>query len=196
MRRAPAKTTAKQPAAPVKHGGISSVAVQKRTGKGWNQWFAVLDRAGARKWNHTKIASYLYEKRKCPGWWNQMVAVGYEQARGLREKYQTAGGYSANASRTLAATVSALSKAWTDAKARERWLPKAPLEITKTTAGKSVRLRWTKGDSRVAVMFYPKGAGKCQVTIDHTKLSDAKAVTRIKAYWKSALDRLQKTVEK
>ena len=37
-------------------------AVKAKTGKDWAGWFAVLDRAGARKMSHTEIATRLYER--------------------------------------------------------------------------------------------------------------------------------------
>ncbi len=84
-----------------KVAGIGDAAVQAKTGKTWAQWCQVLDRAGARKMNHTAIATYLYDELGVPGWWCQMVAVGYEQARGLREKHQTPTGYEISVSKTL-----------------------------------------------------------------------------------------------
>ena len=76
------------------YAGISADAVRAKTGKGWAEWFAVLDQAGAAKWPHKEIASFLHEQ-ECGDWWSQMVAVGYEQARGLRVKHQTADGFTA-----------------------------------------------------------------------------------------------------
>ena len=49
---------------------------------------------GAAKWPHKEIASFLHDQ-DCGDWWSQMVAVGYEQARGLRVKHQTADGFTA-----------------------------------------------------------------------------------------------------
>jgi hypothetical protein len=71
-----------------KTAGISSAAVKKATGKDWKQWFTLLDKAGARKMPHKDIACLVYEKHQVSGWWAQMVTVGYEQARGLRQKHQ------------------------------------------------------------------------------------------------------------
>src|SRR5215469_1117257 len=64
----------------------SDEAVKAKTGKVWAEWFKILDKAGAKKMPHKEIALYLYEKQKLPAWWCQMVAVGYEQERGLRQK--------------------------------------------------------------------------------------------------------------
>jgi len=41
---------------------MSDSAVRERTGKVWAEWFKILDKAGAKKWQHKKISAYLGEK--------------------------------------------------------------------------------------------------------------------------------------
>jgi len=101
------------PAQQLKFAGVSDEAVKARTGKGWKEWFAILDKIGARKMSHRDIAEQLYKNYKISGWWSQMVTMGYEQARGLREKYERSGGYyEISISRTLEVPVSKVFKAW------------------------------------------------------------------------------------
>src|SRR5438477_4460827 len=85
----------------VRLAGVGSDAVMRATGKGWNEWLDLLDREGAKQMPHKDIALFLSRKCGVPNWWSQMVPVGYEQARGLRDVYQHADGYAANASRTF-----------------------------------------------------------------------------------------------
>src|SRR5579863_5537945 len=100
----------------------SDEAVKAKTGKVWAEWFKILDKAGASKWPHAEIASYLRDKHKITGWWCQMVAVGYEHERGIRKKFQNcAGDFSANSSRTFRIPVAKIYRAWTDEKLRRRW---------------------------------------------------------------------------
>jgi hypothetical protein len=177
------------------HAGIRSEAVRAKTGKGWAEWFAILDKAGAAKWPHKEIASFLHEQ-KCGDWWSQMVTVGYEQSRGLRVKHQTADGFTAGASKTVAAPVATVFRAWTDARSRAKWLPDAAgVTIRSATENKSLRLLWTDGTSNIVVQFYPKGADKSQVTIERRKLKSANEVSQVKAYWTAALDRLKSLLE-
>lgn len=68
--------------------GMSDESVKERTGKVWAEWFKILDKAGAKKWPHQEIAAYLRDEQKVGPWWGQMISVSYEQARGLREKFQ------------------------------------------------------------------------------------------------------------
>jgi hypothetical protein len=171
---------------------MSDAAVKAKTGKDWQQWFSILDRAGAMKMTHKEMAEYLYEKRKVPGWWSQMVAVTYEQERGLRKVHQTSSGYSASASKTFAVPVSVLYKHWSEKKLRGRWL-KAKFEVRKQTADKSMRITWNDGTS-VDVNFYGKGDSKSQVAVQHTKLAGTRQVEKIKSHWKAALGRLEKSL--
>jgi uncharacterized protein YndB with AHSA1/START domain len=172
--------------------GIGDDAVQAKTGKTWAQWFALLDKAGAKKLSHKEIAAYVHDKMQCPPWWSQMVTVAYEQARGRRKKYEAPDGYQTSASKTLHAAAKAIFQAWVDDKIRSRWLPEAPLTISKATPNKSVRIRWDGGKSSADVGLFPKGSAKCQVAIGHRKLKDARESVRMKKYWTEALGRLQK----
>ncbi len=69
-----------------KFAGIRDSSVRLKTGKGWDEWFTTLDRVGGTGLGHGALSTYLRDKHNLPDWWSQMVAVGYEQARGLREK--------------------------------------------------------------------------------------------------------------
>jgi uncharacterized protein YndB with AHSA1/START domain len=178
------------------YAGISSEAVCAKTGKGWAEWFAVLDKTGAAKWPHKEIAIHLHDRCACPDWWSQMVTVGYEQARGLRVKHQTASGFSASGSKTVNVPVAKLFAAWIDAKTRGKWLPDATkMTIRTATKNKSLRITWSDGKSSVEVQFYAKGTAKSQVTIERRKLANAKAVAQVKAYWSAALSKLKAMLE-
>ena len=97
-----------------KIAGISDEAVKSKTGKTWAEWIKVLDKAKAYEMPHKDIAIYLSEKHQVPDWWSQMVTVGYEQARGLREKHERPEGYQISVSKTLGVPVATLYAAWTD----------------------------------------------------------------------------------
>jgi hypothetical protein len=175
-----------------KAAGIGDDAVQAKTGKTWAQWFTLLDKVSAKKLSHKEIAAYVHDILHCPPWWSQMVTVAYEQVRGLRKKYETPDGFQTSASKTLNAPAKAIFQAWVDYKIRSRWLPAAPLTITKATPNKSVRIRWDGGKSNADVGLFPKGSAKCQVAIGHRKLKDARESARMKRYWAEALSRLQR----
>jgi hypothetical protein len=181
---------------PEKLGGISSDSVRAKTGKGWEEWLAVLDRDNAQKLPHKEIAQLLYTKYKVPDWWCQMVTVGYEQARGLREVHQTAGGYVANVSKTFDAPLRQLSRACTDETLRAKWMGRKSYSVTKATPNKSVRMAWGK-DGATRVIFYLTGKGttKSQIAVQHEKLASAQQVEKMKTYWRGALTKLARALK-
>ena len=176
--------------------GVGSDAVARATGKAWDQWLAILDKAGAARMPHQAIAKLLSEKYAVPPWWSQMITVGYEQARGMREAYQKADGYSASVSRTMAAGIERLYGAWADPALRSLWLGAAPVVVTRSKDGKSMNMAWTTGGSRVEVNFTPQGAGKSKVAVQHGRLADREAVVEKKGFWAGALGRLKQLLEK
>jgi hypothetical protein len=175
---------------------MSDIAVKAKTGKNWKDWFRVLDKAGARKMNHKEIVKLVSEKYDVGPWWQQMVTVSYEQARGLREKHQKPAGYQISVSRTVNAPVAKLYKSFANAKSRSSWLPENGLLVRTKTAEKSMRVTWNDKKTSVEINVYPKDAGKSQVVVQHSKLPDAKSSAKMKTYWGKALDRLRTSLEK
>ena len=169
---------------------ISHDAVKAKTGKDWTEWFAILDAVGAQQMTHQQIVALLAQDYKVGEWWQQMVAVTYEQGRGMRAKHEQAGGFQISRSKTLAVPVEAAFVAWTDAEQRQRWLGEPGLALRIAASNKTLRLDWKDGKSKVEVRFTPKGDQKCQVTVQHSKLPDAEHAEAMKVYWSEALERL------
>lgn len=180
---------------------MSDDAVKAKTGKAWAEWFKILDQAGAKKMSHQEIVALLSEKHGVGRWWQQMVTVTYEQARGLRAIHEKPEGFSISVSRTITAPVSKVFRAWQDEKTRALWLKEPsssgskPLTIRKAAANKTMRITWTDGKTSLEVYFVPRGTGKSQVVAQHSKLADAKAAARMKTFWAGALDRLKELLE-
>jgi hypothetical protein len=196
---ASSKTVAKKSSGPLSgqdHGvRVGDEVLKERTGKIWAEWFPILDKAGAKKMNHTEIATVLHEKYGVPGWWCQMVAVGYEHSRGLRQLHESSAGFSAGVSRTLGVGVKELFAACADDKRRGAWLKGDKLVISTARPEKTVRGAWD-GANRLEIRFYPKGATKTQIVIDHMKLASRAEVEKIKAFWSESLERLREFAER
>lgn len=169
---------------------MSDEAVEAKTGKNWSRWFKHLDAAGAKKMLHQQIAAHLSEKHGVRPWWTQMIAVTYEQARGLRDKHEKPSGFEISVSRTIEAPIGKAFKAWADEETRKNWLP-SNLTIRRSTANKSLRVTWEDGKTSLAVAFNPKGKDKTQIVAQHSKLPDAKAAAKMKKFWTEALDRFK-----
>ena len=175
---------------------MSDEAVKAKTGKTWKQWFAILDKAGAKKMNHQEIARYLKTEQGVGPWWQQMVTVTYEQARGLRKPHERPDGYQISVSRTVNVPIAKLYNAFANDKARKAWLAEDGLAVRKATANKSMRVTWNDVKTSLEINFYPKGEDKSQVVVQHSKLPNAKASATMKTYWTRALDRLRASLEK
>jgi hypothetical protein len=174
--------------------GIGDAAVKKATGKPWKEWFAILDAAGGREKDHRGIVAVLDARNEISGWWCQMVTVGYEQARGLRQKHQKGETFEISASKIVGAPLSSLYKAWKDPRARKGWLKDAAFTIRKATENKSMRITWVDGKTSISANFYAKGPKKSQVSLQHGKLTSASAASKMKGYWSAQLARLEETL--
>ncbi len=63
---------------------ISDAAVHEATGRGWREWFAVLDERGGRESTHKQLVALLHDIGLDSGWWRQGVANEYEKHIGRR----------------------------------------------------------------------------------------------------------------
>lgn len=175
--------------------GMSDAAVEKQTGRTWGGWVALLDAAGAAAMEHREITAIL-DREGAPGWWSQMVTVGYERIRGLRARGQRRGGsWEASKSRTFAVPVAKLFDAFASPARRKRWLPDAKLTVRKATAPKSMRITWEDGSS-VELWFTSKGESKSSVAVQHTKLASKHDAVQMKAYWGERLDALGASLDR
>ncbi|MBL9128830.1 MAG: hypothetical protein JNL97_14345 [Verrucomicrobiales bacterium] len=175
-------------------GGITDAAVRKGTGRGWGEWYEFLDAEGAREMTHPQIVAVV-ARREASEWWQQMITVAYEQARGLREKHQKDDGFAANVGKTINAGVMRLFAAWTDDEIRSTWLDASGWNLRKVTPYKTLRITWKDGRTHVDVYFWPRTEAKTLIQIQHSKLGSPEDVHRMKAFWGVALERLREIVE-
>jgi hypothetical protein len=170
--------------------GRSDASLKAATGCTWERWVKALDHVDADTWSHRDIAKYVRERYKVDGWWAQSVTVGYERIKGLRVIGQRRdGSFEATRSRTFAAPLTRLYRAFADSASRERWLPGIELAIRTATRGKSMRITWPDRSS-VSVGFTSRGRGKSQVAVQHERLPDRAAATRLKQFWTERLEAL------
>lgn len=174
--------------------GITEAAVRKATRRGWGEWYELLDAAGAREMTHPLIVAVV-ARHETSAWWQQMITVAYEQARGLREKHQRDDGFAANASKIILAGITRVYSAWTDDDTRAAWLDSTGWHIRKTVPYKSLRATWTDGRTHVEVHLWPRAEGKTLVQVEHHRLGNTEEVHRAKAFWSLALERLRGLLE-
>ena len=175
----------------------SDEAIRRRTGRGWEEWFEMLDDWGAPDRTHRETARWLAEQQNLhPLAWNvQAVTASYERARGLREVGEKDDGFAITASRTVAVPVERLYEAFVSDRVRAQWLPDGRLRERTATRPKSARFDWGDGDTRVNLTFLPKGEAKSTVALEHRRLPDAGEAERIKDYWRERLAALKSALE-
>lgn len=175
--------------------GMADETLREKTGKGWEEWVALLDVWGARERPHGEIAAYVAAEHGIPGWWAQTVTVGYERARGLRAPGQRrGGGYEVTVSKTVAAPLERLVAAFVDETEREHWFPGAPLTPRATRSAQSERFDWEDGRTRVVVWFTDKGPEKTSVAVQHERLADGAESEAMRALWRGRLAELARVL--
>src|SRR5690554_2088725 len=128
---------------------MSDDAVLKSTGKYWKEWFAILNKAGAKKMEHKEIAQWLKVNYSISGWWSQMVTVQYEQEIKGRKKHQRPDGYEISKSMTLNFPVSKIYTAVNTLGNRKKWLSDPDFKITSTNKNKKIRGKWIDGKTSI-----------------------------------------------
>jgi uncharacterized protein YndB with AHSA1/START domain len=174
---------------------MSDEGMVRRTGRGWEEWFDLLDEWGARDRPHKEIAEYVREEAGADGWSSQAVTVGYERARKLRAVGEKDDGFAISASKTVAVAVERLYDAFVDESERRLWMPDADLRERVATRPKGARFDWGEGPTRVLVGFEAKGDAKSLVALQHVKLADAEEADRMKALWRERLSALKEMLE-
>jgi uncharacterized protein YndB with AHSA1/START domain len=173
----------------------SDDAMRRGSGKGHEEWFALLDAWGATEHKHGEIARWLSETHGVPGWWTQNITVNYERARGMRRPGQMSDGFSVGVTRTIAADPERLLDAFSNEPVRRRWLPDVSMRRRPTRAELTARFDWADPPSRIVVNVLDKGAGKALVSVGHEKLPDAQAAEQLKAAWRGWLGALKTLIE-
>jgi hypothetical protein len=175
----------------------SDDAIRDRTGRGWEEWFDLLDEWGAGERPHREISRWVAQQLGAePLAWNvQAIRVCYERARGGRGIGEHPEGFTITASKTVAAPVERLFDAFVDESSHKHWLPDGQLRARTSTRPKSARFDWGD-DTRVNVTFVAKGETNSTVAVSHERLPDARQAERMKAYWRERVQVLKDHLER
>jgi hypothetical protein len=175
----------------------SDEAIRRRTGRGWEEWFDLLDEWDAAQRPHREVASWVAAQLGIEplGWEAQAVTVSYERARGLRAVGERPDGFAITVSKTVAAPVERLYQACVDESLRRRWLPDGELRQRTATKPRSARFDWGDGKTRVNVTFAAKGERRSTAALEHARLADAHEAARMKAFWRERLSAVKSLLE-
>ena len=175
---------------------VSDEVIRQRTGRGWQEWFDLLDEFGAADQPDGELARWLAEEHGVEGWGERAVTINYQRARGLRAVGEHADGFTITASKTVSVPVERLYQAVVDESLRARWLPDGELRERTATAPRSARFDWGDSGSRVNVFFDAKGEAKSTAAVQHERLRDAAEAERMKAFWRERVGALKEVLER
>jgi hypothetical protein len=201
-----------------KIGRVPNASVLKHTKRGWAEWVAILDKAGARDWTHKEIVAFLHKRHKVSFWWQQEVTIGYEIHVGRRlEGQNQKGEYSTTATKTFPIDAKAAWKLMFSLEGLDVWLKPTglfalkPGEVYETESGaygqvrtllapKRARLSWQESHWRKAsflqVYVIPRAHGKCMVVISHDAIATGEIRLQLKERWRKALDELAEVAQR
>ncbi|EPX55223.1 hypothetical protein D187_009430 [Cystobacter fuscus DSM 2262] len=192
---------------------VTDSAVKEATGRDWKGWMRALDAAGAGELNHKQLVAHLAREVEST-WWQQSIAVAYEQAHGKRVVGETAAtGFQVGVVRTLPLRADELweriatqAERWLGAGAKLTLEPGAGYEVPKRRGASGVRgeVRVVKPGQRIRMTWQPDGWKKpatLQLTlvpkargaslhVHLEKLPDAKAREAMREHWSRVLEGL------
>jgi hypothetical protein len=170
---------------------ISPAAIEKGTGKTWDEWITFFDAMDAASLPHKDIARKTLEDGGATGWWSQMLTVAYEQHIGRRVSGQDCEGeFSVSVSKTLNGDLDGALQWWLDAVDGVEAFSDVPVssgpEISRTEKWRYWRAGLADG-SRVTVHIYQKTPGKASLGIMHEKLESTDQIEHWRTWWKGFL---------
>jgi hypothetical protein len=170
----------------VSHPDVSDDRIRENTGRGWDEWVAVIDAGPGRDAGHTAIAAWVGEHHEFSGWWAQSVTVGYERITGLRVPGQRPDGtFSISRSRTLDLEPEEFRALLLDDAARADLVPGLGLTPRSRAGVRSPRFAVADDAGprgSLLVSLDPQGS-RLKVTVTHERIASAGEAEQWKAYW-------------
>jgi uncharacterized protein YndB with AHSA1/START domain len=192
---------------------ISDEAVEKATGKSWDEWHRVLKEAVVNDWSHKDIVTFLRNEYNLSHWWAQTVTVNYEQFIGKRQVGQTQlSGYQIGVRKAFDISAEAAWELILSSKANQIWLGNNEIEnfekgnnyvTSEGTTGEirvikpnhHIRLSWKPKEwdkpSTLQIGVYTTPSGKTTIAIHQEKLKDEAVREHMREHWKKVLDRIE-----
>ena len=169
---------------------MSDDSIRKGTGRSWDDWFRRLDAWGATARTHTEIARHVRDTEGIDGWWAQSVTVGYEWARGMRDRHETPGGYQVSVTKTIAATADDVWRDFVEPARRNRWLAPGTLRTRPGTGTVGRSARFDAVDGRLVHIWIEAKGDRSSVAVTCERLAGPDEVSAQRAVWRERLGHL------
>jgi len=165
---------------------VSDETIRASTGRGWDEWVALIDAGPGRDAGHTAVAAWLVDRHGVPGWWAQSVTVGYERIAGLRVPGQRPDGtFTVSRSRVLDLDRDRLRALLDDDAGRADLVPGLTLVPRSRPGVRSPRfgVRDDDGEHGVVMFALDPAGSRLRMTVSHERLASAAAAETWKAFW-------------
>ncbi|MES2965272.1 MAG: hypothetical protein V4760_15405 [Bdellovibrionota bacterium] len=192
-----------------KIGMYKNESLVKHTSKTWDEWLAILEKAGARNLEHREIAAFLKKKYKLTQWWQHVVAGGFEIHIGKKVDGRNAKGrWSLTATKSLPRNAEFVWKFLVSEEGQAAWLkPLDPIsveakatfetedgyfgELRTMRKGERARFSWSDPDwdrkSYVQMFIIKRPGEKSVLAFMHTELPDSRSRDLLRQRWKDVL---------
>lgn len=202
-----------------KIGRVTSASVQKGTGRNWDQWITILEKAGARSWTHRETVELLTKRYKLTPWWQQGVALGFEYHTGKKVEGQNARGeYSVTVTKSIPLSRAKLWKWLISDDGQELWLrPLAPIAIEKGAeyesfgvdggifgkirtlkAPERIRMSWQEVDwtkpTVVQLHLVARPKESCILVFAQEGMKDARLKESMRLYWRARAEDIAESI--
>jgi hypothetical protein len=173
--------------------GVHDDNLSTVTGKTWAEWKHFLDAAQASEKSIDEARSIMRSYRRIQDELENLILRFYFRLDVEEGVLESASELDFTSTLTVNAPLHITESAFTDAALRKQWLSESE-EILKHNPGKNLRFAWNT-NQMVVVTFIPKGRAKCQISLQHSKISDSLALIELKAFWKERLATLGRFLE-
>lgn len=196
---------------------VTDAACRKATGRTMTEWFAALEAEGDVAQKRRDAINWLHAQMNKDLWWCTTVWVEFERSKGIvNRKDGLAEGYNICVTKTIAAPVADVFRAWTDVRQLNRWFGDGVQakvadqgtfddgcgnrgEFLRVRKDKDLRFTWNNdtavSETRVDVAFADKGKGKTGLTLNHQRIQNRKEADGLRRAWGAAFDELKALLE-
>jgi hypothetical protein len=166
-------------------------AVERATGRSWDEWLEYMARIGAKDLTHHQIATAvigeLDGKVDNLGWWARSTAVAYEQHIGRRVPGQRPDGtFQTSVSKSTTLGMAALMEAWKRFAAGSPdvdGLIEGEVRVSGTDKRITGRAKASEGES-VIVISEPKKNGLASLVVQHLGSPTLERNDEVKELWR------------
>lgn len=168
---------------------VTDEAVTAATGRGWDDWVAVVEADPVADAGHTAVAAWLRDQHDLDPWWSQTVTGGWERIRGRRLPGQMPNGtFAVSRSRTLDVDRDELHAALVHEDGLAVLFPTVDVALRSRPTTKAPRLALPEGVAIVGLD--ERRDGRVRVGVRHQGLPSPAAMELWASFWEEWLTSL------